>query len=144
MTQRSGRCLCGAIKFTARLKTEKDGIHIDACHCGMCRRQIGGPLLGVNLEEPPQIEDDTQLAVYESSEWAERMFCKKCGSNLFYRMKDGSLYTVHAGAIDDLSDAKFTVEIFIDDKPDYYAFAGERKRMTGAEVMAAFAAGELS
>ncbi|NJK32297.1 MAG: GFA family protein, partial [Deltaproteobacteria bacterium] len=27
---------------------------------------------------------------------------------------------------------------FIDDKPAYYAFTGERTRMTGAQVMAAF------
>ncbi len=142
MAELSGQCLCGAVKFTCAPKPQDDGVHIDACHCGMCRRLVGGPLLGVTLAAPPTVEDETQLAIYESSDWAERLFCKTCGSNLFYRMKDGGLYTVIAGALDDLSGAKLTLEIFTDEKPAYYDFAQETKKMTGAEVMAAFASGE--
>ncbi len=142
MTIKSGQCLCGAIKFTCVPKPHTDGMHVDACHCGMCRRAIGGPLMGVTLAEAPVVEDETALSVYESSDWAERVFCRKCGSNLFYRMKDGGFYTVNAGALDDLSDAKLTVEIFTDDKPDFYSFSQDTKKMTGAEVMAAFASGE--
>ena len=40
--------------------------------------------------------------------------------------------------LDGLDGASFTTEIFIDEKPPYYSFAGERTRMTGAEVVAAF------
>ena len=94
------------------------------------------------LSAAPVIEDDSQLGVYASSDWAERLFCQNCGSNLFYRLRDGSHHSVHAGALDDLSDAKFTMEIFIDEKPDYYAFEGDRKKLTGQEVMAMFAGGQ--
>ena len=142
MADMSGQCLCGAVKFTCAPKPHDDGVHIDACHCGMCRRLVGGPLLGVTLAAPPTVEDETQLAIYGSSDWAERLFCKTCGSNLFYRMKDGGLYTVIAGALDDLSGAKLTLEIFTDEKPAYYDFAQKTKKMTGAEVMAAFVSGE--
>ena len=138
---RTGRCLCGAVKFTATPKAHDDGIHVDACHCSMCRRLIGGPLLSVTLESAPVFEDETHLGVYPSSDWAERLFCKVCGSNLIYQFRDGSMYSANAGALDDLSDAKFTVEIFVDEKPEFYSFAGDRKRMTGAEVIAAFAEG---
>ena len=31
---------------------------------------------------------------------------------------------------------KLTTEIFIDEKPDYYAFANETKKLTGEEAMA--------
>lgn len=139
---RSGKCLCGAVKFTAKPKPHEDGVHIDACHCGMCRKLLGGPLLGITLAEAPAVEDESSIAVYSSSEWAERLFCNTCGSNLFYRLKDGGMHTVNAGALDDLSDAKFTLEIFVDEKPDFYDFAQDTKKMTGAEVMAAFANGE--
>ena len=142
MTARSGHCLCGAIKFKATPKPQDDGaVHVDACHCGMCRRQIGGPLMGVTLDGRPWIEDETDLGVYDSSEWAQRLFCKRCGTNLFYRLKDGSMYTAHAGTFDDLSDMKFMVEIFIDDKPDYYDFAQPTQKLTGQQVMALFAGG---
>lgn len=138
MSERTGRCLCGAVAFRATPKAHEDGVHVDACHCGMCRRSVGGPLMGVELDGPLRIDDTTHLGVYASSDWAERLFCKVCGSNLFYRLTDGSMHTVNAGALDDLSDAKFTMEIFIDDKPDYYDFAQPTKKMTGADVMAAF------
>ena len=141
MAKKTGRCLCGAVTFSVTPEAHDDGVHVDACHCGMCRRQIGGPLLGVTLAGAPEIDDAAAVRVYESSPWAERLFCGVCGTNLFYRIKDGSMHTVHAGALDDLSDGRLAVEIFIDDKPGYYAFAGDRKRMTGEEVMAAFAAG---
>ena len=58
------------------------------------------------------------------------------------RMKDGGLFSVSAGALDDLSDSNFTTEIFVDEKPDFYDFAQNTKKMMGAEVMAAFANGE--
>jgi hypothetical protein len=95
--------------------------------------------MGVSLEAAPEVEGDSQLGVYQSSDWAERLFCKTCGANLFYRMRDGSMHSVNAGALDDLSGLKFTTEIFIDEKPDYYDFAQPTKKMTGAEVMAMFA-----
>lgn len=141
--ERTGRCLCGEVTFRAIPEAHDDGMHVDACHCGMCRRQIGGPLMGVTLEGPPVFNDESRLGVYQSSEWAERVFCRTCGTNLLYRMRNGAMYTIHAGALDDLADARFAVEIFVDDKPDYYAFAGDRLRMTGAEVMAAFAGAAL-
>ena len=142
MTMLRGRCLCGAIRYEVTPKLEDGDIHIDACHCGMCRRQIGGPLMGVTLDGAPMIEDDTHLSVYESSDWAERLFCGKCGSNLFYRLKDGSFYTANAGPLDGLDDAKFAMEVFIDEKPSYYDFSQDTKKLTGAEVVALFAGGE--
>ena len=142
MTKRSGKCLCGGVKFTCTPKPQDDGMHVDACHCGMCRRSVGGPFLGVSLAEPPIVEDESQLNVYKSSEWAERLFCKTCGSNLFYRMTDTDFHTVLVGALDDMADAKLTLEIFTDEKPGYYDFAQDTKKMTGAEVMAMFASGE--
>ena len=33
-----------------------------------------------------KIEDTTHLGVYRSSDWAERCFCNKCGTVLFYRL----------------------------------------------------------
>ncbi|MEL6212551.1 MAG: GFA family protein [Pseudomonadota bacterium] len=142
MSARSGRCLCGAVAFTCTPKPHDDGVHVDACHCSMCRRLVGGPLLGVTLDGPPTIDNRESLTTYASSEWAERQFCKVCGSNLFYQLKDGGLYTVIAGALDDDADAKLTVEIFVDEKPSYYDFSQVTTKMTGAEVMAAFASGE--
>ncbi|MHA7872514.1 MAG: GFA family protein [Hyphococcus sp.] len=134
MTARTGQCLCGAVKFRATPKNN----HVDACHCSMCRRHAGGPVFAIDCGSNLTLEDDAQLGVYESSEWAERCFCKKCGSSLFWRLKDGSMHTVFAGAFDDLDGLDFTTEIFIDEKPGFYSFSQPTKKMTGAEVFAMF------
>jgi hypothetical protein len=49
-------------------------------------------------------------------------------------------YGVSAGTIGDEHNGKLEMasEVFIDKKPDYYTFVGERKRMTEEEFQAMF------
>ena len=82
------------------------------------------------------------LGIYESSGWGERGFCNRCGSTLFWRSKDAAHYAISAMAFDDLTEAVLTKQIFIDSKPDWYAFANETESMTGAEFLAQFASAE--
>jgi len=137
MTSHRGHCLCGAVRFAVEVSRPE----VDACHCGMCRRWGGGPLLGIAAAGPPRFDDESALGVYRSSEWGERLFCKTCGSSILWRSVDGAFHAVPAALIDGLEGLTFTTEIFVDEKPAYYAFAGERTRMTGAETMAAFGGG---
>ncbi|WP_026381094.1 GFA family protein [Afifella pfennigii] len=134
MTTYHGGCLCGAVRFSVEVSKAE----IDACHCSMCRRWGGGPSLNVQADGPPRFEDEAALGVYRSSQWGERVFCKTCGSSVLWRSADGSFHAVPAAIIGDPEGMALALEIFIDDKPAYYDFAGERKRMTGPEVMAAF------
>jgi hypothetical protein len=131
----SGKCLCGAVRFTAAPEKREMGV----CHCGMCRRWAGGVFMGVNCGSTVKVEGEENLGVYASSGWAERCFCKKCGSTLFWRMRKGGMTVVSVQAFDCPADFAFTSEIFIDEKPASYAFANETHKMTGAEVMAMFA-----
>ena len=134
MTIYKGRCLCGAVRFSVEVSKKE----IDCCHCSMCRRWGGGPALSVMADGPPSFDDGTALGVYRSSAWGERVVCKTCGSSVLWRSVDGRFQSVPVALIGDPEDMPFAMEIFIDDKPAYYAFAGERTRMTGAEVIAAF------
>jgi hypothetical protein len=81
--EKQGTCLCGA----TRLKVTVDNTHVSACHCSMCRKWTGGPLLAVQCAAPPQIEGPAP-SVYDSSPWAQRGFCGQCGTHLFYRLKE--------------------------------------------------------
>jgi hypothetical protein len=59
---------------------------------------------------------------------------------LFYKLADeaGGVWSISAGTIANLPDnMSLTKEIFIDSKPDYYTFEGERTRLTGEQVFAA-------
>jgi hypothetical protein len=135
-----GKCLCGAIALQTPNKK-----HIDACHCGMCRRWGGGPALGVACGSDVHVEGIDKLKVYQSSQWAERAFCSECGTHIFYRLVATDEYFVPAGLFqDDQSDPEFefTEQIFIDMKPSYYEFANQTTNMTEAEVLAEFAPSE--
>lgn len=113
---------------------------MDACHCDMCRKWSGGVLMTVPCHDVV-VADDAQLGIYPSSEWGERVFCKTCGTSLFWRLRDGSGHVAVAfPSLDDSSGLEFAEEIFIDSKPALYEFAGERRRKTGAQVIAEFEA----
>lgn len=84
-------------------------------------------------------QDEHNVGRIRSSDWAERGFCIKCGSNLFYHLVDSSDYQISAGLFDDQSQFRLSLQVFIDSKPQYYEFSNETKTMTAAEVIAAFA-----
>ena len=134
MPKLAGRCLCGAVRFAV----EAAKSDIDACHCGMCRRWAGGPLMTLRHAGAVEFTGEENISRYASSDVVERGFCKTCGSNLFTKMKGADHYFIAAGTLDAQDSLKFTVEIFIDDKPHYYAFANDTKKMTGAEFLAAW------
>ena len=129
-----GRCLCGTVRMTVKPKNNSVG----ACHCSMCRRWGGGPLFAVECSADIDIEGDEAVSVYRSSDWAERGFCNRCGTNLFYRFRPDGHYAIPVGLLDDGGNWVFDEQIFIDEKPAYYSFANETKNLTGPEVFAMF------
>ena len=70
---------------------------------------------------------------------AERGFCNKCGSHLFYRFKQNNQYYIPVGIFDNSEGLVFEHQVFIDEKPEYYSFSNETKNLTGAELFAQFA-----
>jgi hypothetical protein len=129
-----GRCLCGAI----RLGVAEPPSHLDACHCGMCRRWGGGPALGFSASAV-DITPMEEVTTYDSSEWAQRGFCRRCGSHLFWKARGKDLYFLPAGLFEDLGDVTFTEEIYIDHKPSYYSFANPTLKLSEAETLAKYA-----
>ena len=133
--KRTGTCLCGATGLTARAASSSVG----ACHCTVCRRWGGGPYLSVDCGPDVDLEGKSDITVYESSQWAERGFCRKCGTHLFYRLKETQHYIVAAGILDPGDgEVVFDHQVFIDEKPDYYNFEGDMEKLTGKEVFAMF------
>ena len=133
-SERKGSCLCGAVRITANVK----GDSVAACHCTMCRKWGGGPLLAVDCGTDVRIENEAGVAIYPSSAWAERGFCRQCGTHLFYRFKERASYFVPVGVFGDAAPWKLEHQIFIDEKPGFYAFANPTTNMTGAQVFAQF------
>ncbi|MFQ3789325.1 GFA family protein [Halomonas sp. A29] len=129
-----GSCLCGAVKVAVAVSKQNVG----ACHCDMCRTWGGGPLLALESVSDVEIEGEENITVYTSSEWAERGFCRRCGTHLFYRLKTGKHYAIPVGLVDGGEAWSFDSQIFIDQKPAFYRFANETSNMTGQEVFDAY------
>lgn len=137
---RTGQCLCGAV----RIRVTDPSHQLGACHCGMCRRWTGSASVTLAVAETAiQIEGAENIRAYVSSEWAARHFCRNCGSGLWYRMTQPDApkdYYIAAGLLDDLSGMVLQHEIYIDRKPDAFAFAGPTHQMTEAEFLASVGA----
>ena len=132
--RRSGSCLCRAVRFSVSVPDPTFSI----CHCGFCRRWVGGPLMSVHCPGDAEFDGEGDLASYRSSKWAERGFCRTCGSSLFWRLAEdpGAMLIVAVDALDDAEDMTLHRHIYIDAKPDRYEFADDRPRITEAELLA--------
>lgn len=135
--------MCGAVGYRAEL-TEPE---LGACHCSMCRRWSGGVFLGIAVQ-PVAItfSGEDHIQHFQSSDWAERAFCRKCGSNLYYRVTAPSehqgIYHLAAGSIDDMKGMLLSQQMFIDQKPSGYSFCETTADLTQAQFEALFLGAE--
>lgn len=131
--------MCGAVSFTARNVPDEFG----ACHCEMCRRWTGSAFLGVTVPGSDlKWTGEVHIKTLQSSDWAERAWCQRCGSPLYYHVTlEGPMsenYEIPVGLLDDANGLTMNSEIFIDHKPDSFAYAGERERLTRKQVLAKY------
>jgi hypothetical protein len=96
----TGGCQCGAVRY--RLDAAPGGT---ICHCRMCQKASGGPFMAFG-GVPPETFVVTRgaLAIFQSSDIAERSFCAACGTPLTYRALGGQFVAVTLGSLDDLTE----------------------------------------
>jgi len=96
----------------------------------------------VNCGQNVTVEGEDSVSLFRSSDWAERGFCRVCGTHLFYRIKESGDHMVPVGIFDDGYDLAFDTQVFVDEQPSFYRFADKTKNMTGAELFAMFGASD--
>ncbi len=116
MSDISGGCLCGAVRYS----TTAEPAMIAVCHCADCQKQSGGAF-SVNVLVP-----NDQIAIggktltrYEvngtSGKNVTRNFCNRCGSPLTTVLEGfGGLAAIKAGTLDDSSWVKPGIQIWCD------------------------------
>ncbi len=119
----SGGCLCGAVRYEVVGPMRP----VIACHCEQCRRTSGHHVAATSAPKSAIriIDPESNLAFYQSSDAAERGFCKTCGSNLFWRRFEGDQMSIFAGTLDDATDLEMTHHIYADYKGGYYTIEGD-------------------
>jgi hypothetical protein len=115
-----GRCQCGAVRFAAHLPTK----WVAHCHCTMCRRAHGAAFVtwvGVADTSFELTDPDGVLRWYASSPGAQRGFCSRCGSMLFFRSQrwPGETHVVRA-SFDSELDREPQVHVFYDTRVSWF------------------------
>jgi hypothetical protein len=105
MTQISGACLCGAVRYTCAAPAVMTAV----CHCTHCQKQSGSAF-SVNVAIPKGSLQFTsgQTAIYQDQGTSGlpvfRHFCGRCGSPLFSDVvATPQLDWLKAGTLDDTS-----------------------------------------
>jgi hypothetical protein len=117
MTKYTGGCLCGDVSY------EVDGPlrDISYCHCIQCRKTSGHYVAATAADlDTLNITRDEGLTWYRSSDSAERGFCRRCGSSVFWAPSHGRYMAIMAGTLDSPTGLKSQEHIWVDYKSDYY------------------------
>lgn len=126
-----GHCLCGAVRIRVAVADRR----VSACHCRMCQHWSGGLFL---CFDATAVEVEGEVARYQSSSFAERAFCPRCGSHLWMRdtgAKDGP-YDVMPGLFDEAIAWPMRSEIYADRALASVRLAGDHRHATRAEYEA--------
>jgi hypothetical protein len=104
--QHPGRCVCGAVRFTATGAP----LRVTICHCTWCQRRTGTAFGTEVVFESGQVTFTGDTAAQyrhrsdESGRWLDLAFCRTCGTNLGFTLEAApGLCTLPAGAFDDPS-----------------------------------------
>lgn len=113
-----GGCLCGAVRYAIAGALRP----VVFCHCEQCRRTSGHHVAATAC----RATDFTLVAAgglrwYRSSPKAERGFCERCGSNLFWRPAHGDYLSIMAGTLDVPTGLHAESHVFVGSKSDYYS-----------------------
>jgi hypothetical protein len=123
-----GGCLCGAVRYRATTPPVRGVI----CHCPMCRRHSGAPVLAF-VHFPAR--DFTWLlgapARYRSSEFAERGFCAKCGSTLsMHEEVLADRVQIAVGSLDDPARVRIDDHVWTKDRIPWFDVADNLPRFS--------------
>jgi hypothetical protein len=96
-----GGCLCGAVRY----RLDGPPLHADYCHCRMCQRAAGAPVVAWGTWPADRL---TWLAgearTFASSKKGTRSFCPDCGTPLTFVDADApELVDVTLASLDDPS-----------------------------------------
>lgn len=115
-----GSCLCGDIRF----ETEAVPVKASACHCSQCRKQSGHVWASAQVPKA-ELSIWGTMKWYAASDAAERGFCGRCGSFLFWQAHDEDMISFALGAVDGPTGLQLEKHIFVADKGDYYEIADD-------------------
>jgi hypothetical protein len=78
-----------------------------------------------------------EVATYPTSPFAERGFCARCGSHLWFRdLAEGAPWEMVPGTFPEAANFPLVSEVYVDRAPVWAALSGDHRRVTRAEYEA--------
>ena len=113
-----GGCLCGALRFSASAAPVATGY----CHCTLCRRSTGAPVLAwASFPVAAFRYTKGRAAIYESSSRGHREFCSACGAQIAFRGSDhAETVDVNVASVDDPSELRPQCHIYFEDRIPWF------------------------
>ena len=119
MTERTGGCLCGQVRYTL----SADPVASRICWCRDCQHLAGnGTVNAIFPSESMAITGSTSafVSTAESGNQITRRFCPQCGSHLFADSSGRAGFTVvRIGTLDDPSSVRPAMNIWSTSAPSW-------------------------
>ena len=114
-----GSCLCGAVRYSVAAAIA----FAENCHCSMCRKAHGAAF-STNAAVPAnsvEISGEEFLSEFASSKNRRKLFCSKCGSQLFIRRTNAPEVTVITlGTLDQDPLVRASRHVFVGSKAPWH------------------------
>lgn len=110
----TGGCFCDELRF----ESSAGPIETGYCHCSICRRTTGAPVLAF-ASFPVECFSYTkgEPKIYATSSTGHREFCSTCGTQICFReSKSAQTVDVNSGALDQIESVA----------PDHHIYTGNR------------------
>jgi len=97
----TGGCLCGGVRW----ELVREPTHFAYCHCTRCQRRTGGSSSAQARIDPGAlrfVQGEELVRDWDPGDggWL-KCFCSTCGSQLFSKKPDGTVWSVRMGSFDE-------------------------------------------
>ncbi|MBV9346262.1 MAG: GFA family protein [Gammaproteobacteria bacterium] len=117
MTNHEGGCLCGKLRF----RVTGPAIDTGYCHCRMCQRNSGAPVVAWATFPTASFSWITgSPASYASSSDVRRQFCQECGSYLVFRRENSTEVSINTASLDYPAQFPPRVHIFAENRIPWF------------------------
>ena len=113
----TGGCLCQAVRY----RISADAIDAGYCHCRLCQRSAGAPVLAWGTFPRAALEYTRGApGVYASSEQGQREYCAGCGTQpVFRHAREPETLDVTLASLDERSTIQPQYHIWVASKVDW-------------------------
>jgi hypothetical protein len=130
MKDLSGGCRCGAIRYSCFCEP----LAVSYCYCRDCQKTSGGPFCNYAVVPAESVKltqgmPRSHRVIADSGNEVTREFCGICGAPLF--AKNGVVFVLAVGSLDDPKQAKPTIAIWLDSAQPWAPIPNDVARFNG-------------